>query len=177
MKDAKGNFILWPRKDIILKTRSSLIILLQNREDEGTLTSQNTLHNTAGFTPPQNPPQATLLMKIYHLHNLLSIILHHVLLFQSLLLTLPLLFKIHHLHILLSIILYYVTLLLTPPLLLKIYQLNKLFNIVLHHVLLFQTLLLTLPFLFKIDHLYNFLSIILYYASLLLTLPLLKIHQ
>jgi hypothetical protein len=36
-----------------------------------------------------------------------------VLLFQSLLLILPVLFKIHHLYNLLSIILYYVTLLLT----------------------------------------------------------------
>jgi hypothetical protein len=27
LKDAKGNFILWPRKDIILKTHSSMIIL------------------------------------------------------------------------------------------------------------------------------------------------------
>jgi hypothetical protein len=26
LKDAKGNFILWPRKDIILKIRSSLIV-------------------------------------------------------------------------------------------------------------------------------------------------------
>jgi hypothetical protein len=26
LKDAKGNFILWPCKDIILKTRSSLIV-------------------------------------------------------------------------------------------------------------------------------------------------------
>jgi hypothetical protein len=82
-------------------------------------------------------------LKIDHPHNLLSIILHHVLLFQSLILTL-LLFKIHHLHNLLIIILYYVTLLLTLPLLLKIHQLNNLFSIVLHHVLLFQSLLLTL---------------------------------
>jgi hypothetical protein len=26
LKDAKGNFILWPHKDIILKIRSSLIV-------------------------------------------------------------------------------------------------------------------------------------------------------
>jgi hypothetical protein len=26
LEDAKGNFILWPHKDIILKTRSSLIV-------------------------------------------------------------------------------------------------------------------------------------------------------
>jgi hypothetical protein len=56
MKGAKGNFILWPHKDIILKTHYSSI--LQNREDEGTPTSENTLRNNAGFTPPsQNPPQ------------------------------------------------------------------------------------------------------------------------
>jgi hypothetical protein len=52
LKDAKENFILWPRKDIILKTRSSLIVSPQNREDEGTPSSQNILHNTIGFTPP-----------------------------------------------------------------------------------------------------------------------------
>jgi hypothetical protein len=60
LKDAKGNFILWPHKDIILKTHSSPIVSPQNREDEGTPTSQNMLHSTAGFTPPsQNPPQTT----------------------------------------------------------------------------------------------------------------------
>jgi hypothetical protein len=52
LKDAKENFILWPRKDIILKTRSSPIVLPRNGEDEGTLTSQNTIHSTARFTPP-----------------------------------------------------------------------------------------------------------------------------
>jgi hypothetical protein len=58
MKDAKGNFILWPCKDIILNSHSSPIVLPQNRENEGTPTSQNTLCNTVGFTPPsQNPPQ------------------------------------------------------------------------------------------------------------------------
>ena len=31
LKDAKGNFILWPRKDIIIKTYSSLIVLLRSR--------------------------------------------------------------------------------------------------------------------------------------------------
>jgi hypothetical protein len=87
------------------------------------------------------PHKLSLLLKIHHLHNLLSIILHHVLLFQSLL-TLPLLFKIHHLHNLLSIILYYISLL-TLPLLLKIHQLNKLFSIVLHHMFILQSLLLT----------------------------------
>jgi hypothetical protein len=60
LKDAKWNFILWPHKDIILETRSSLIISPQNREDGGTQSSQNTLHSTARFTPPsQNLPQTT----------------------------------------------------------------------------------------------------------------------
>jgi hypothetical protein len=60
LKDAKGNFILWPREDIILKICSSLIFLPQNKEDEGTRTSQNTLCNIDGFTPPsQNTPQTT----------------------------------------------------------------------------------------------------------------------
>jgi hypothetical protein len=59
-KDAKENFILWPRKDIILKTHFSPIVSPQNREDEGTPSSQNNLHSTAGFTPLyQNPPQTT----------------------------------------------------------------------------------------------------------------------
>jgi hypothetical protein len=38
LKDAKGNFILWPHKDIILKTRSSPIVSPQSREHEGTPT-------------------------------------------------------------------------------------------------------------------------------------------
>jgi hypothetical protein len=47
-------------KDIIIKTCSSPIVLLQSREDEGTPTSQNTIHNTATFThPAQNPPKRT----------------------------------------------------------------------------------------------------------------------
>jgi hypothetical protein len=58
--DAKGNFILWPRKDIIIKTRSSPIILMQSREDECTPTSQNTIRIIVAFTPPsQNPPKTT----------------------------------------------------------------------------------------------------------------------
>jgi hypothetical protein len=52
LKDAKENFILWPRKDIILKISSSPIVSLQSREDEGTPTSQNTIRSTAKFTPP-----------------------------------------------------------------------------------------------------------------------------
>jgi hypothetical protein len=69
-----------------------------------------------------------LLPKIHHLHNLLSIILLsivllHMAILQSLLLTLPL-FKIH--------------------------QLNKLFIIVLLRMFILQSLLLTLPLLFKI---------------------------
>jgi hypothetical protein len=63
------------------------------------------------------------LMKIHHLHNLLSIILQHVLQFQSLL-TLFLLFKIHHLYNLMSIILYYVSLLTLPLLVFKIRHLH-----------------------------------------------------
>jgi hypothetical protein len=60
LKDAKGNFILWHRKDIIIKTCSSLIVSLQSREDEGTPTSQNNMHSTVVFTPPsQNPPKTT----------------------------------------------------------------------------------------------------------------------
>jgi hypothetical protein len=60
LKDAKGNFILWLRKDIILKTRSSPIVSPQSKEDECTSTSQNTIRSTARFTPPsQNPPQTT----------------------------------------------------------------------------------------------------------------------
>jgi hypothetical protein len=39
LKDAKGNFIIWSRKDIILKICSSPIVLPQSREDNGTSTS------------------------------------------------------------------------------------------------------------------------------------------
>jgi hypothetical protein len=60
MKDAKGNFILWPHKDIIIKIHSLSIVLPQSREDEGTPASQNTIYSTAAFTPPsQNPPKTT----------------------------------------------------------------------------------------------------------------------
>jgi hypothetical protein len=55
---AKGNFILWPRTDIIIKTHSSPIVSPQSKEDEGTLTSQNTKRITTVFTPPyENPPK------------------------------------------------------------------------------------------------------------------------
>jgi hypothetical protein len=95
LKDTKGNFILWPHKDIIRKTRSSPIVSLRSREDEGTPTSQNTVHSTAAFTPPsQNPPKTTPPPKIHHLDNLLSIIL----------VILPV-FKIHQLNKLLSSVL------------------------------------------------------------------------
>jgi hypothetical protein len=148
LKDAKGNFILRPHKDIIQKIHSSSIVSPQNKKRMRVLKLLKI-------------PYAALLdlllylkilhklLKIDHLHNLLSIILHHVLLFQCLLITLAILFKIHHLHNHLDIILYYVRLLPTIPLLLKIHQLNKLFNIVLHHVLLLQCLLRTIPLLFK----------------------------
>jgi hypothetical protein len=32
LRDAKGNFTLWPRKDIIIKSRSSLIVSPQSRD-------------------------------------------------------------------------------------------------------------------------------------------------
>jgi hypothetical protein len=37
--DAKWTFILWPRKDIFVKTHSSLIVLPQSTEARGTHTS------------------------------------------------------------------------------------------------------------------------------------------
>jgi hypothetical protein len=91
LKDAKGNFILWPHKDIILITRSSLIVLLQSR---GALLE---------LLQPLKIPYATLpdllhlkilhklplLPKIHHLHNIVKILL----------------FKIHRLNKLLSNIL------------------------------------------------------------------------
>jgi hypothetical protein len=51
LKDAKGNFILWPHKDIILKTHSSPIVSPQRKEDEGTLTSNISFHSQE---PPSN---------------------------------------------------------------------------------------------------------------------------
>jgi hypothetical protein len=60
LKYAKRNFILWPRKYIIMKTCSSLIVSPHSREDEGTPTSQNTIRSTTAFTPPyENPPKTT----------------------------------------------------------------------------------------------------------------------
>jgi hypothetical protein len=98
LKDAKGNFFLWPHKDIILKTYSSPIVLPQSREDEGTPTSQNTICNTAAFIPPspnparttpssQNPPSTqplehrsrhTIPLQNPQLYKLLSNILLHM---------------------------------------------------------------------------------------------------
>jgi hypothetical protein len=52
LKDAKGNFTLWPHKDIILKIHSSPIVSPQSRVHEGTLTSQNTIRSTTRFTHP-----------------------------------------------------------------------------------------------------------------------------
>jgi hypothetical protein len=60
LKDAKGDFILWTRQDIIIKTRCSPIVSPQSREDEGTQTSQNIIYSTATSTPKsQNPPKTT----------------------------------------------------------------------------------------------------------------------
>jgi hypothetical protein len=54
----------WPRKYIILKTRSSPIASPYNREDEGTPTSKNTIRSTARFTPPStyysSPKKSTI---------------------------------------------------------------------------------------------------------------------
>jgi hypothetical protein len=73
--------------------------------------------------------------KTHHLRNLLSIILLHMVILQSLLLTL--LLKINQLNKLFIIILLHMvileSLLLTLPLL-KIHQLNKLLNIILLHM-------------------------------------------
>jgi hypothetical protein len=45
-------------KDIILKTRSSPIVLPHNREDESTPTFENTTRSTGRFAPlSQNPPK------------------------------------------------------------------------------------------------------------------------
>jgi hypothetical protein len=58
LNDAKRNFILWPRKDIIIKICSLPIVLPQSREDEGIPTSQNTIRSIVAFTPPyENPPK------------------------------------------------------------------------------------------------------------------------
>jgi hypothetical protein len=187
LKDDKGNFILWPHKNIIIKIRSTLIVLPQSREDEGTPTSQNTIHSTAVFTPPsQNPPKLPLLLKIHQLHNLLSIILLniillHMVILQSLL-TLPLL-KIQLNKLLIIILLHMViphSLLLTPPLV-KIHQLNKLLSIVLLHMFILRSLL-TLSLLFQIHQLNKLFSIVLLRVFILQSLPrtlplLFKIHQ
>jgi hypothetical protein len=59
--DAKGTFILWPRKDIIVKTRSSSIVSPWRIEAEGTPTSsmpkpaQNS--HTSVTPPPVQDPQ------------------------------------------------------------------------------------------------------------------------
>jgi hypothetical protein len=133
----------------------------------------------------KNLQKPTLLLKIHHLHNLLSIIiiiiLLHMVIVQSLF-TLPLL-RIELNKLLIIVLLHMVilqSLLLTLPLV-KIHQLNKFLSIVLLHMFILQSLL-TLPLLFKIHQLNKFLSIVLLHMfilqTLLLTLRLLfKIHQ
>jgi hypothetical protein len=56
MKDGKGNFILWPRKYIIIKTYFSTIVFPQSREDEGTPTSQNPTEQASSQNPPKTTP-------------------------------------------------------------------------------------------------------------------------
>jgi hypothetical protein len=133
LEDANVNFILWSRKDIILKTHSTPIVLPHSKDNEGTPASQNTISSTAGFTPPsQNPPQPTPSPENQPSTQLLSINLLHMVILQSLLLTLPLL---------------------------KVHQLNKLLSIILLHMVILQSLLLTLPLL-QIPQLNKLLSII-----------------
>jgi hypothetical protein len=68
LKDAKGNFILWPSKDIIIKTCSSPIVSLRSREDEGTPTSQNTICSTTA-NPPSTQPLKHHSRHTTHLQN------------------------------------------------------------------------------------------------------------
>jgi hypothetical protein len=53
--DAKGTFILWPRKDIIVKTRLSPIVSPQSIEATRTPTS-NMLKSTQNGHPSATPP-------------------------------------------------------------------------------------------------------------------------
>jgi hypothetical protein len=53
--DAKGTFILWPRKNIIVKTRSSLIVLPRSTEVGGTPNS-NMSKPTQNEHPSATPP-------------------------------------------------------------------------------------------------------------------------
>ncbi len=55
--DAKGTFILWPRKDIIVKTRSSPIVSPQSTEARGTPTS-NMSKLAQSSHPSATPPPA-----------------------------------------------------------------------------------------------------------------------
>jgi hypothetical protein len=87
LKDVKRNFILQLCKSIILKFYSLPIDSLQNKEDEGTSTSQNTIRNTVGFTslsqnspqttPPLENPPSTQSVEHYSLYVTLNIVLLH----------------------------------------------------------------------------------------------------
>jgi hypothetical protein len=55
--DAKGTFILWPRKDIIVKTRSSLIVSPRSTEARGIPTS-NIPKPVQNKHPSMTPPPA-----------------------------------------------------------------------------------------------------------------------
>jgi hypothetical protein len=191
LKDAKGNFILWPHKDIIIKPvphqlfrhRAERMMVLQLLKIPYAALPHLLHHMKILQKLPLHP-------KIQHLHNLLSIILLsivllHMVILQSLLLTLPLLFKIYQLNKQLSNILIHMFILwnlLTLPLLFKIHHLNKLLSSVLLHMFILWSLLLTLPLFFKIYQLNKLLNNVLLHMfiirSLLLTLPFFfKFHQ
>jgi hypothetical protein len=173
-KDAKGNFILWPCKDIILKTRSTLIVSPHSREDESSPTSQNTIHSTTRFThpsqnpprttpPPENPPSTQPLQHHSPQHrsppygHSPKSPPHTTHLQNPPTEQAPQQYFPPHVHSLKSP---YTTLLF------KIHQLNKLLSNVLLHIFILQSLL-TLPLLFKIHQLNKLLSNVLLHMLIL----------
>jgi hypothetical protein len=54
LRDTKGTFMLWPRKDVILKTHSSSIVSPQSKEARNTSTSKMSLPALDPPPPPQD---------------------------------------------------------------------------------------------------------------------------
>jgi hypothetical protein len=141
-KDAKGYFILWPYKDIILdpipyqlfccraeRMRVLQLLKIPYAALPDLLLHLKILHKLSLLFKIHH--KLPLLPKIHHLHNLLSIILLsivllHIVILQSLLLTLPLLFKILH----------------KQPLLPKIHYLHNLLSIILLSIILLHMVIL-----------------------------------
>jgi hypothetical protein len=154
LKNAKGNFIVCPRKDIILKIHSSSIVSPKKKEDEGTPTSKILFHlkTLIHIILYSRKIPCLALHDVKTLFLFLNIILHKFLFLLHILLLLKIIFLLHNFLLPSTILL--------------------LLNSILHNILILQSLLLKIPLLLLkiLLLLYNFLllGIILLFKILLL---------